>query len=469
MPVFQYSSRHMSGVPVYGIEEAVDEGQLRVLLQSRGLQLTTAVSLDLHTSVTLRHQPLPRLLQLRVGERLREAMLTDLPVHLAVRAIAEEPFEHPVLILHSWLLLLSGLLTGVLGIGLFYGVVPVLWFLGGAGVSAALLLLRLALYRVLILRPRSVLLRYAQRLESGDSDAAQLGELVPWEMRQLSKLQLSESVRARSYAELLWVANQSALHSIRVAVQSTGPLLLGGFALCGVAVFLGTVNVVAAEILRGFGIALPWVSEVLISAGLWIHGPGLWTVVLGLSTYFAVVLLLGFLILTGKAPSLLHRLPFLGTSLKWLSQGKFCNLLSIPLRHNAGPADALRIAVAGCPRGDLQSAGEQLATQIESGSRHLSVPVAFDGLPVSVLQQQGDSVGEQQSASAAEVFAGLGQVLENAATGHGAIFVVITEIAVVVFTAGFALLAYLALVMPLVKLLVGLSVNLPLFSLFAGG
>ena len=86
-----------------------------------------------------------------------------------------------------------------------------------------------------------------------------------------------------------------------------------------------------------------------------------------------------------------------------------------------------------------------------------------------MLQQQGDSVGEQQSASAAEVFAGLGQVLENAATGHGAIFVVITEIAVVVFTAGFALLAYLALVMPLVKLLVGLSVNLPLFSLFAGG
>ena len=54
-------------------------------------------------------------------------------------------------------------------------------------------------------------------------------------------------------------------------------------------------------------------------------------------------------------------------------------------------------------------------------------------------------------------------------TGHGAIFVVITEIAVVVFTAGFALLAYLALVMPLMKLLVDLSVNLPLFSLFAGG
>ena len=53
MPVFQYSSRHMSGVPVYGIEEAVDEGQLRVLLQSRGLQLTTAVSLELFQGLSV--------------------------------------------------------------------------------------------------------------------------------------------------------------------------------------------------------------------------------------------------------------------------------------------------------------------------------------------------------------------------------------------------------------------------------
>ena len=52
MPVFQYSSRHMSGVPVYGIEEAVDEGQLRVLLQSRGLQLTTAVMTKLELTLS---------------------------------------------------------------------------------------------------------------------------------------------------------------------------------------------------------------------------------------------------------------------------------------------------------------------------------------------------------------------------------------------------------------------------------
>ncbi|MFN9288698.1 MAG: hypothetical protein ACK6EB_46175, partial [Planctomyces sp.] len=68
MTVFQYSSRHSSGVPVYGVEEAADADALRASLAARGLQLESAASLDLHASVTNRQGSLSRLLQLRIGE-----------------------------------------------------------------------------------------------------------------------------------------------------------------------------------------------------------------------------------------------------------------------------------------------------------------------------------------------------------------------------------------------------------------
>jgi len=87
------------------------------------------------------------------------------------------------------------------------------------------------------------------------------------------------------------------------------------------------------------------------------------------------------------------------------------------------------------------------------------LPREFDGLPMALLQSRESASGrEQQDRIAAEVFGGLGQALEHAATGHGALFVLLAELVVVCLTAGLVLISYVAFFMPLYRLLNALSV-----------
>ena len=470
MTVFQYSSRHSSGVPVYGVAEAQDTEALRDLLSLRGLQLQSATALDMHASLTQRPAAFPRLLQLRVGERLREAVLSDLPAHVAVRAVAEEPLEHPALILHAWSQVIFCFLTCSLGLAsIVYR--PLLSFCAvSAVITAAWALIRIPLHGLLITGPRRLLLDVAQRLESGESAAESLQGLLLPGVEHLMTGPLSAEARARSLAELLSGTASSSLQRMRVAMQSTGPLLLGGLALTLVLAYLGYTAPRISEILMGFGVTIPWITGVLLSLGRWIHGPGRAAVTISLVTYFCLLSGLWVVIASGRMPGFLLRVPLLGASLKWLSQGRFCQLLSVLLRNQAGPVQALRIAGTGSGRRDLAAAGDRLAQSIESDGPAAELQREFDGLPMALLQShQQTSDREQQDRIAAEVFAGLGQALENAATGHGAMFVLIAELLVVCFTAAVVLISYVAFFMPLFKLLTNLSVIVLPVCFSAGG
>ncbi|MFO0175791.1 MAG: hypothetical protein ACK55P_01200, partial [Planctomyces sp.] len=69
---------------------------------------------------------------------------------------------------------------------------------------------------------------------------------------------------------------------------------------------------------------------------------------------------------------------------------------------------------------------------------------------------------------AAEVFAGLGLALENAATGPGGGCGVLCEFVFVCFTTGWVLVSYAALFVPLIRLLSDLSA-IQLALPFCGG
>lgn len=459
MAVFQYSSRHTSGVPVYGVEEARDAAALRDSLSLRGLQLLSATTLDMHTSLIHRTPAFPRLLQLRVGERLREAVLSDLPAHVAVRAVAEEPLEHPALMLHAWAQVIFCFVACSLGLAaVFFRPLLSVCFVSVL-ISVTWALIRIPLYGFLIAGPRRLLLDVARRLESGEAAAETLQGLLPSGLEYLVAGQLSAEVRARSFAELLSGTTSSSLQRLRVAMQSVGPLLLGGLTLTSVVVYLGYAAPKMSEIFVGFGVALPWVTERLLSAGMWISGPGRVSVAVSLMAWFCLLSCLWYLIASGRTPTFLLRVPLLGASLKWLSQGRFCYLLSVLLRNQAGPVQALRIAGTGCGRRDLAAAGARLAQSIESDRPAEDLPREFDGLPMALLQSRESASGrEQQDRIAAEVFGGLGQALEHAATGQGALFVLLAELVVVCLTAGLVLISYVAFFMPLYKLLNDLSV-----------
>jgi hypothetical protein len=221
----------------------------------------------------------------------------------------------------------------------------------------------------------------------------------------------------------------------------------------------------------GFGVTLPWITGLVISFGNWIHRPAIvMLVTVCLAIYFVLLLGLWIAILSGRTPAFLLRIPVFGSSLRWLSQGRFCHLLSVPLRNRASAADALRIAAAGCGRREFAVAGMSLADAIEQGKSEAgATAAAFEGLPMSLLQaRRGACDEDERGVVAADVFSGLGRALENAATGHGALFVVISEIVIVCLTAGVVLVSYAALFIPLVKLLSDLSATVLSLS-FSGG
>ena len=107
MPTYKYQAALPTGVWIFGVFDAADEAALEAYLHTRGMTLVEATELSINTALTGQMEELPRMLQLRIGERLREAMLTDMPVHEAVRAIADEPFEHPVLMMMPWIFSLA--------------------------------------------------------------------------------------------------------------------------------------------------------------------------------------------------------------------------------------------------------------------------------------------------------------------------------------------------------------------------
>ncbi len=81
------------------MHDAKDREELEHILSLRRLKLVDAQEMTLHPSLKKEHSELPRLVQMRIGERLREAILSGMPTQDAIRAVAAEPFEHPVIML----------------------------------------------------------------------------------------------------------------------------------------------------------------------------------------------------------------------------------------------------------------------------------------------------------------------------------------------------------------------------------
>ena len=108
MQTYKYQSVLPTGVAVFGVFDADSEAALEEYLLTRGMTLVTwsVVAIDKRLGTPL--AAIPRVLQLRIGERIQEAMLTGLPAHVAIEAMAKEPFEHPLLMTMPWLSGMAG-------------------------------------------------------------------------------------------------------------------------------------------------------------------------------------------------------------------------------------------------------------------------------------------------------------------------------------------------------------------------
>ena len=95
-----------------------------------------------------------------------------------------------------------------------------------------------------------------------------------------------------------------------------------------------------------------------------------------------------------------------------------------------------------------------MAAVLEQGGDDYEQGRYLRGLPISLLGQIQRRVTERHSeVDTAQVFEGFARSLENAATGHGAILIVVLELMTVVTMGGLCGLLVIGLFLPLLKLL----------------
>ena len=285
MPTFKYQAALPTGVWIFGVFDAADETALEAYLQTRGMTLVSATELSINTALTGQSIELPRMLQLRIGERLREAMLTDMPVHEAVRAIADEPFEHPVLLMMPWIFSLAVFASAAAA--LLAVIVPetrsivpptavvlvtsagVMWWASWLWFNA---------------RPRTVLRTLAGRLERGSTDPFLNVGLLPGELRAVINSNMDSRAKVVSVAELVPTISGMQMQAHQLAARLMGPLLAMSLLLIGLHVVLLTIVPQFTEIFIGFGVELPYATVVVTEFGRWasmLGVPGLCAVVIG--------------------------------------------------------------------------------------------------------------------------------------------------------------------------------------------
>lgn len=459
MPTFKYQAVLPTGVSIFGVFDADNQNVLQSYLQSRDMTLVSATELSINSALSGQAQELPRMLQLRIGDRLREALLTDMPAHVAVRAIAAEPFEHPVLMSMPWIMVSS----------VFASVVMMLLTIlipdGRLGlvISAGLLpMLIVSLWAVswfwFVYRPRRMLLRIADQLERGQHGSFTGLGLLPGELNAIMNSQLSSQTKATAIAELVPTLSGMQLKSHHFAAMFLSPLIALTLLLIGMHVMLISIVVQFKVIFEDFGLMLPGITNLFISMSDVASRLGLPGLFATATFMIGALVLLHILLVLPKTAELWEGVPGLGLSVRWLMQARVARILGVLVRNRVGPADAIVIAAKASGFSTVAESGKRIAEVIETGTPELAYTRQLSGLPLSMLfRVSGSKNSEAARQETAQAFQSYASALEQAASGNGSFIAVFFQMLVVISAGLIVGFMVIALFMPLIRLLNGLA------------
>lgn len=459
MATYRYKAMLPTGVLVYGVFDADNQTALEAYLQTRGLRLLEANELSVDANV-MRTTEVPRLTQLRVGDRIREALLTGMPVHQAVRAIAEEPLEHPLLMLMPWAVGFSCYVSLILVVlRLLIASVPNSLVALAAGVTLGLMVLTRWMTWLLDRRPRKILLKIADQMEQGEVRLEQYPQILPGELQSIQRSTLPSEVRAIAIAELVPQVAGMRLVRHQIASRLLAPLLISGLLFCGLYVFSLIVLPSFGQIFEDFGVEMPWMTAQLLSFGWVLQLMG----VAGLFAFaaaVAVVLSAMYLFVTRDSfQSYVQGIPFLGTAVRWAMQARVARVLSVLIRNHADVQNAIRIATASSGVSDVERAGIRLSEALARPEDQWNPGRSLAGLPLSLTIRLTDSrCTEETRQETSQVFSGVAAALEAACSGQGAFIGLFVEMFVISFSGMLLGLIVISLFMPLIKLLNDLSI-----------
>ncbi|MEZ6132216.1 MAG: hypothetical protein R3C59_26445 [Planctomycetaceae bacterium] len=459
MPVFRYEATDSSGIPVHGTADAADDAELNAALERRGLRLVSCTLLSLDALISNQRRTLPRLYQLRVGEQLREALLSGLPAHEAVRAIVAEPLVHPLLSVAPWLQGMSVLA---------FLVAVMCWKVSGsmfAAVQATAIVMLvvvpviwMVLRRHYLLVPRRLLRRLADRLEAGESLSSEADGVMPDEMRSVMRADIDDAGKARIAADLVPCLLGSSLRTQQFVMATVGPLFLLGVVL--VVLYAGMLFIVPqfTDIFEGFGVELPAITLMIVDLGRVVSFFGIAGWVTLIAAGCGILILISKALTTGWTMELLARIPVFGMAFRWAMQAKVARMLAAAVRNGASYAESVRVATAGSGFRSVQSVGQSMAMELETGSGQIIHSRLLSGLPMSMLYvTSSDTSDEERRSAIAQTFQRLSEMLESATVGQGRLFAVLVQF-LTVSLAGFCVaVGVFAMFLPLIKLLNDLS------------
>lgn len=460
MPTYKYQSVLQTGVSVFGIFDADSETALEAYLLTRGMTLVdfSEVAIDKRLGTPL--AAIPRILQLRIGERIQEALVTGLPAHVAIAAMANEPVEHPLLMAMPWLSGMAGCAI-VVSTLLTIAVPEFALLLVPAAVFALLTCLGLwiAGYWWLQVRPRAMLLRLSHQMAAGSSEPLTQDIFVPMEIRSIINSGMAAEQKSLSVAELLpslgIMQVQRHLFATKMVAPFLALLLLIPAAYAVSLIVIPRFN----EIFKDFGVELPALTVLTISISDFVSRlgvPGLVGVVV--LTCAAAVTFYG-MIIWSPAAEILSVVPMLGTSLRLLMQARVSRILGVLVRNHSSIGDAISVATDASGFPEVRRRGKEIAKDLRNGKPVNLICHGLHGLPLSLLlriNDQGDS--ERARQETAQSFMLFASSLEQASWGHGSILAVGIEILAIIVTAVIVSLLVISLFMPLIKLLNDLSV-----------
>jgi type II secretory pathway component PulF len=459
MTRYRYEATDRSGIPIHGTTDADSESDLVRQMTARGLRLISSSELSLNSLIDGNVTPLPRLYQLRVGEQLREALMTELPAHEAIRAIAAEPLSHPLLGIAPWFQSIAvSMFIAAFGLQQLSG-----GFQAAVGGMAALAfiiapMVWLILHILYQRRPRRLLRILADRLESGESVPALLRAAMPTEARCVMTSEMDDDSKARVAAELLPNLLGRDFRGQQFVITLLGPLIM--LAVVIVAIHSTILLVVPGfkSIFQDFGVQLPVITEFVISVTdivVWCGFTG-WAVVVGF--LITGLILTAVSLSAGRVGEVLESVPLLGMAFRWAMQARVARVLAATVRCEVPYGESLRTATAGSGFVSVQKRGKLLAHELESGSGNMLPTGKLSGLPLSLLFSNEDGVNANQRRTAvADTFQSLSEMLDSATIGQGRLLSILLQM-LTVFLAGLIIATgLLAMFLPLIKLLNDLS------------
>lgn len=459
MPRFRYEAVDRLGIPIHGTTEAESESALVQFLAARGQTLVSASELTLNALVAANKDTLPRLYQLRIGEQLREAILTGLPAHAAVRAIAAEPLTHPMLGVAPWLQVVALLLFAFTGGGWFFaGWFPQLALATAVFAFAIVPLIWCGMTWLYRTRPRQLLHKLADRLEAGESIPYGLRKAMPSELQSVMKSGLNDDSKGRVAADLVPTLQGSRLNSYQFVFSMLGPLIL----LSGVLLLSQTMLLYVFKPLKkifdDFGMDLPLMTQALVRLSDMVNIFGTTGLVLACVTVVGVLVLIAVTLSSEWAAEPLSKIPGLGLTFRWRMQARVARILSSMIRNDCPYSDALKTATAGSGFEGVQEQGFLQAEQLESNSEQVLPMHQLSGLPIAMLSTtSGESHTPERKAAIADTFQSLSEMMDAASVGHGRLLAVFLQFFTILTAGTFVVFAVVAMFLPLIKLLNDLS------------